>query len=67
MGFGDCLSQVAVEKKTLAEYNFMRTIRFASFGLVLAVRLFYYFLSWHLIYRQISEIGSCPYSMVSDT
>lgn len=37
MGTGDILSQVFVEKKTRSQFNVIRTVKFASFGLVVGV------------------------------
>lgn len=39
MGTGDFLSQVFVEKKKATEYNFLRTAKFAGFGLLVAVSI----------------------------
>ena len=37
MGTGDFLSQVFVEKTEAKDYNFLRTAKFAGFGLCVAV------------------------------
>lgn len=44
MGTGDFLSQVFVEKRKSYEYNFVRTLKFSSFGLFVAASSFAVFI-----------------------
>ena len=37
MAAGDSIAQLAVERKELNQYNFVRTAKFASFGLFVVV------------------------------
>ena len=39
MGTGDVIAQFAVERKSLAQYEFSRTSRFLLFGTVVAVSI----------------------------